>query len=227
MYSIIKSIKSYSILAVALVFAGCALEEDNGWPEVNLTTVNISLDKDANRDSATAIDVLMIYDRDLTRAILKMRAKDYFASSQQIRRDYPDMVDVIHYELTPGQAIRGVVLPLRSTAPFAALVFADYATPGTHRIRVGTYPEINVRLRRNDFCIIEQGCDPVQSDRNYDDDEEITSAIRATLHRESGNSKADQSPVSMEKLVSEAEKDGAQVKKVSSTLKKVTSIFKQ
>lgn len=227
MHAVIESIKSYFGVAVALCLTGCALEEDNNWPEVNLTTVNISLDKNANRDSATAIDVVMVYDRDLTRAILKMRAKDYFASSQQIRRDYPDMVDVIHYELTPGQAIRGVMLPLRSNPAFSALVFADYATPGTHRIRVGAYPEINIRLRRNDFCIIEQGCDPVHQDKNYDDDEEITSAIRATLQRESGSTKNEQSPVSMEKLVSEAEKEGAQVKKVSSVVKKVTSIFKK
>lgn len=209
----------------ALSLVGCATEEDNSWPEVSLQTVNISLDKDANADSATAIDVLMIYDRDLTRALMKMRSKDYFASSQQVRRDYPDMIDVIHYELTPGQAIRGVSLPVRDDLPLAALVFADYNTPGTHRIRVGSTPEINVRLRRQDFCIVEQGCEPVHKDKNYADEDAQMNAIRATMQREVGE-KEDAKPITLEKAASSAEQEGAQVKKVSSVVKSIKKIFK-
>lgn len=226
MYERIKFIKSVSVLCVTLILMGCATEEESHWPTIDLQNVNISLDTDANMDSATAIDLLMVYDRDLTRAVMKLRAKDYFASAQQLKRDYPDMLDVIHYELTPGQAVRGIRLPMRDDPPFAAIVFADYVTQGTHRIRVGSGSEINIRLRRYDFCIIEQGCDPVHHDKNYAEDVEQTAAIRATLKREQNSQRDNPSFQGVEKVVEEAEKDGAQVKKVSSVVNNIKKIFK-
>jgi type VI secretion system protein len=129
-------------------------------PEIKIERLDISLDSDANLDSATSIDLVMVYKMDLMKALMKMSAADYYASADQIRRDYPDMVDIWHWELTPGQVVQNYPITVREYDPVGAIVFANYATPGDHRIRLGSVEHAHLRLKRHDFCILEQGCAP-------------------------------------------------------------------
>lgn len=143
--------------------AGCSLfkEEDaSGDPGFNLQTVHIILDTDANHHSATEIDLVVVYKPDLLKSLMKMNAAEYFAIAEQIRRDYPEMIKVWHWELTPGQTLNDYQLNPCFMCPNAAgaLVFARYLTPGSHRVRVGSSDTIHILLKRDDLCIVEQGC---------------------------------------------------------------------
>lgn len=147
---------------LSTLLAGCqkmnpfASKSDS--PLICLNKVDISLDSDANQDSAISVDILVIYKEELLKAVMKMTAKDYFASSMQIKRDYPDMVDIWHWELTPGQLVRDYPITQRSDRPEGAVIFADYFAPGDHRIRFATQDHAHVRLKKYDFCVLEQGC---------------------------------------------------------------------
>lgn len=151
------------LMICALLLAGCSSTPDplENEPEPVFEEISIRLDSDANNASATAIDLLLIYDYDLLKTLMKMSSGQYFGSIDQLKSDYPSLIDVVHWELTPGQTIKDHAVPLRSEIPVGALLFADYSTPGPHRLRIGESESINVRLRRQDFCIIEQGCPPL------------------------------------------------------------------
>ncbi len=154
-------------LPLALMLTGCGfLPEPVSEPSVNVEEISITLDSDANLNSATAVDVVVIYRADVFRALLKMTASEYFASADQIKRDYPDVVDVFHWELTPGQRVRNVPVDFRGESPAGAIVFANYLTPGAHRVRLGTQDQAHIHLRKYEFCVLEQGCGPL---RLFDD----------------------------------------------------------
>jgi predicted component of type VI protein secretion system len=150
------------VLCMSVLLVGCqkmnpfASKSNN--PLICLNKIDISLDSNANQDSAVSVDVLVVYKEELLSTIMKMTAKDYFASSMQIKRDYPDMVDIWHWELTPGQLVRDYPITQRSDRPEGAVIFADYFAPGDHRIRFAQQEHAHVRLKKYDFCVLEQGC---------------------------------------------------------------------
>ena len=154
--------KRFAALGMALLFLlpGCSLRQtdQNKEPPVCLKKVNISLDSDANQESALAIDLLMIYKKELLDTVMKMGARDYYLSANQLKRDYPEMVDIWHWELTPGQVIKDYPITHRDETVIGAVFFADYLTPGDHRVRFGTQMKAHVRAKRFDFCVLEQGC---------------------------------------------------------------------
>ncbi|MFN7709806.1 MAG: hypothetical protein ACK5O7_02435 [Holosporales bacterium] len=150
------------LLLIAL--SGCGiLAEPESEPPVNVEEISITLDSDANLDTATAVDVVIIYRRDVLQALLKMTAAEYFAAADQIKRDYPDVIDVLHWELTPGQRVQNIPLDFRGESPSGALVFANYLTPGAHRIRLGRHDTAHIHLKKYDFCVLEQGCGPLRA----------------------------------------------------------------
>lgn len=150
--------KNALTLLSTLLIVACAKDDDARNPAVNLKSISISLDNDANLNSATAIELLIVYKMELLKALIKTNSTDYFASADQIKRDYPDLVEIYRWELTPGQAITDYAIKSTASEPLGIVIFADYLTPGNHRERVGNAEKINLRLKNQDFCILEQGC---------------------------------------------------------------------
>ncbi len=154
----LKFLKNLLPILSVLFIVGCANDDDARDPKLNLKSVSISLDNDANRNSATAVELLIIYKMELLKALMKINAADYFSSSDQIKRDYPDMLEVYRWELTPGQSINNYKIKMNGDDPLGVVIFADYLTPGNHRERVGNSIDIHLRLKSEGFCILEQGC---------------------------------------------------------------------
>ena len=182
---------------LGLVLSGCQglklFEKDTEKnPSVCLEFVDISLDSDANQDSAISVDVLVVYKDELMKALMKMKAADYFASRIQILRDYPDMVDMWHWELTPGQVVRDYPITQRSDAPVGAVIFADYFAPGDHRIRFASEGHAHVRMKKFDFCVLEQGCSGDLSNQSIasrqDKEDAKESAMKGALPKSSQGS---------------------------------------
>jgi type VI secretion system protein len=147
------------ILLGATFLSGCQFFTDVSHdPEVRLQSVSLLLDHDANMRSATSVDIILVYSKELKDTLLQMNSQNYYKCAEQIRRDYPELVDVWHWELTPGQVIRYYPIRQRPGPVQGAFIFADYMTSGNHRIRLGSQVHSTIRLRREDFCVSEQGC---------------------------------------------------------------------
>ena len=167
-----KKLPPLTLFLGILLLQGCSMfnEPPKTEPEIYLKAVNISLDADANNKSATSLDLLIIYDPSLLKVLMKMDAKTYYQTAHQIKLDYPEMLDIWHWELAPGQAVHNYPIQLRPDSPAGAIIFANYYTPGPHRVRLGSAESIHVRLKNLDFCVLEQGClgGPIASQDAYE-----------------------------------------------------------
>lgn len=136
-------------LALLVAVAACS----SAPPPIDLATLSIESQPDANAGNALAVDVVLVLDAGLEDELLKLPARDWFRKRVQIGRDHPGSLVVQSWELVPGQSVprRQVETAKR---PVAAVIYADYATPGDHRLRLGrTDNVVRVLLQASDVVV--------------------------------------------------------------------------
>ncbi|MBP2290302.1 hypothetical protein [Azospirillum rugosum] len=116
-------------LSLALLATACADK-----PSARLDTVSVTVAPAANDTTPVAIDMVAVRDKALVEKLAALTAADWFGQREQTLRDHPTTVGVTSWELVPGQKLH-TELPNQEPA-WAILVFANYATPGPHRLRV-------------------------------------------------------------------------------------------
>lgn len=133
-----------------LALAGCSFFK---MPAVWIDTVSLVVDQDANDNSATKVDVIIVYHEGLMKKLMELSASDYFRMSDQIRSDNPEMLQIFRWEVAPGQCLFDVPVNIKGSLPVGGVVFARYLSDGKHRIRLGKDRDIQFHLRRKDFSI--------------------------------------------------------------------------
>jgi type VI secretion system protein len=96
----------------------------------------ITANNDANQNSPIAVDVVYIKDKAMVTALLATSSSKWFATRSDLLRSFGDSVEISSFELMPSQSIRLDAKALAGNFALAALVFADYPTPGEHRERL-------------------------------------------------------------------------------------------
>lgn len=96
----------------------------------------ITANNDANQNSPIAVDVVYVKDKAMVTALLATSSSKWFATRSDLRRSFGESVDVSSFELMPSQSIRLDTKALSGNLALAAIVFADYPTPGEHRERL-------------------------------------------------------------------------------------------
>ena len=149
------------IFLLATLLAGC------GGIKPRDVEVRTNIAPMANQNEPIAVDVILVTDKELIKELLKVPANEWFAKRNQYKQDYPDqLIEGGSWEWVPGQNIPIQVLPLaernkivRKVIPKrfqkikAAIVYANYSTPGAHRARVAPYQDIKINLMDNDFTV--------------------------------------------------------------------------
>lgn len=132
------------VLAVLLALGGCAART------IGLEEVNIQAAPDANGNGAVAVDVVLATRPGSAEQIAKLSATEWFKRRAQLRRDNPDGLAVMSWELIPGQSVSA---PVRRSA-VDAYVFALYSSPGEHRVRLATEDgEARIVLQATGFVV--------------------------------------------------------------------------
>ena len=131
---------------------GCGLKE-HGFGGGRLL-VEVEVAEEANLNSAVAVDVVLFYDAALAEAVQKMTAPVWFAEREQLRKDYPGRSGFMlwQWEWVPGQDVPLQRLPVEGCVQ-AAMVFADYLTPGEHRARFDPTRAIQLYLLKEEFVV--------------------------------------------------------------------------
>jgi len=136
------------VCCVALCLVSCAsLFEPEG--ELEMESVSIYADLDANDNSATTVELVLAYSGELCQALSQLSADKYFAASKQLLLDNPGLLDIWHWELVPGQVVDKFKPPQPKGEAFGAYVFADYLTPGEHRLKVPCTGVLTVMLLKS------------------------------------------------------------------------------
>jgi type VI secretion system protein len=109
-----------------------------------ITSIAVQTSPQANDDSPVATDLILVRDPTLTEALLKFSAGDWFRQKVQYLRDHPNSLSVFSWELVPGQTV-SQQLPETDPA-WAAIIYANFSTPGAHRVRVSQPGAVKVKL---------------------------------------------------------------------------------
>jgi len=114
--------------------------------------IRVDISDAANQNSPVAVDIVVVSDERLLEKLKNMSAKEWFEKRDQIQRDYPQdtSVHVWSWEWVPGQIVPETELPWKYNA-VGAFVFADYLSPGDHRIGLDPFSHIVLRLREKGF----------------------------------------------------------------------------
>lgn len=120
-------------------------------PELSMKSVSVFVEPDANQNSAIAVDLVLVYNQELVNTLGKMSASKYFDSSSQLLLDNPTLLDVWHWELVPGQIVEDFEPPQEKGPAFGGYVFANYLTPGDHRVKVAPNGIVKILLLKKDL----------------------------------------------------------------------------
>jgi type VI secretion system protein len=134
-------------LAGCGLFGGGPKAVKPGWKALSLVAT-----EEVNANSALAVDIVLVRDSKLLDLLLAMPAAKYFSASSALQRSYPGQMAVLAYEITPGQRIDIPRASFSGDKVWAALAFANYATPGEHRARLQLDPDqLSLRFDADDF----------------------------------------------------------------------------
>ncbi|MGI4859968.1 MAG: hypothetical protein ACRYHA_24195 [Janthinobacterium lividum] len=126
-----------AILACACLAmsGGCAMlgmqGSHAGWREFTFIAT-----PDANRNSPVAIDVALISNHDALEKVVALTAAQWFASRADLGATFPQGIRYRSWEIVPGQTLAVDKRAFAGSRVIAALVFANYGTPGAHRLRI-------------------------------------------------------------------------------------------
>lgn len=123
-------------LVTACLLAGCSMFGGTKAVKPDWKTLHVITAPDANNNSPLAIDVVLITERALVDGVSALTAAQYFAARDDMRRSQPGALVVQSLELVPGQSFEIDPKPFRAKKGWAALMFANYGTPGAHRYRL-------------------------------------------------------------------------------------------
>ena len=140
-------------LAIICAVGALALSSCGGAGPERLR-VSVEAEPGANDNSPIAVAVLVVYDEKVMEELSKLSAAEWFAQSEQRRRDNPGMArfDSANWEFMPGQTVEDVVLPLQGR-PATGLVFAQFLAGGMNRVRFDPEDPLAIVLKGDGFDV--------------------------------------------------------------------------
>ncbi|MEE1924044.1 type VI secretion protein [Pseudomonas sp. 148P] len=139
------------LLSVANI-AGCSLFGS----KVSVDGVTLDVALRANDDSPIAVDFIAVNDVDLLAKLSGLTAKQWFASREQYQRDFRQYLHVWGLELVPGQLIESSTFPLDGKPSVGLLAFANYQSPGAHRLRLEDQRSLRLKFDAREMTLLDQ-----------------------------------------------------------------------
>jgi len=128
--------RAFLALAVTLAaaLAGCAaiesvIEKTLGIEhKIDLRTLQIVAQADANTNSATALDVVFVFD-DTAKGMLPRTGPEWFANKQALLAGFPKSFSIVPFQLPPSTAANYTITSAQRQA-IAVYSYANYIAPG-------------------------------------------------------------------------------------------------
>jgi len=138
------------VACVAIGLASCGVTKKL-TTTVDADRVEVRAATDANDNSPIAVDILLVYDVDLLAKVAELPAVDWFAMRDQLKRDFPQGMDVWEYEIVPGTSVVHELTVVDRYRAYGGIVFCDYPGPGDYRLRFDKLKRVYIRLLADHF----------------------------------------------------------------------------
>jgi type VI secretion system protein len=106
----------------------------------------------ANQNSPVPVELLVISNEQVLGDVLKLTAHDWFTQREDWKRDHPNGYVSWTWEWVPGQTVPARKLPF-GTGARAGILFADYLSAGSHRLRFEPHQGLRLRLEEKEFTV--------------------------------------------------------------------------
>lgn len=138
------------MLLLGLALAGCKTPKLLCFKSGGLGDIAINSTPETNHGRPIAIDLVFVTDKQVWQSLSKLKARDYFATRDQIGRDFPKGYLARSWELQAGQYVPAT----ETKAPcnlVGTLIFADYSSEGDHRLSLRKVKAGTVALGPDEF----------------------------------------------------------------------------
>ena len=114
-------------ITLALATACSTIKKLNPWraPTTTLSSLRVAAPPGANLDSATALDLVFVYDKNSI-ALLPKTGPEWFAQKQALLNGLGPSIEVVSLQVPPATVVDPVRLPKRAGDAVAVYGFADY-----------------------------------------------------------------------------------------------------
>lgn len=153
--------KKFFILGVFLFLFGCGSSGSvfKGVVPVgsylSWSSVTVAADADANLNSAIAVDVVMLHDEEILGLVQNLPAAKWFATRDDLVKTFPKSLSFQTVEMVPGQTLQLKQDMFLQKRQVGTMVFANYLTPGEHRMRVDPLlGQVLIQLATKTFTVV-------------------------------------------------------------------------
>ena len=147
-----------AIGALALSLAGCGLFDGlygDGVIFGAARAIEFNIAPNLNDDYPVAVELIVVYTKDLEKEIGALAAQQWFARRAQYLRDFSrEELEAFRWEWAPDQGTPPTQEFEYRRGARSAIVFSSYASPGDHRVRIEEPNRaLRVTLNDNDFKV--------------------------------------------------------------------------
>lgn len=114
--------------------------------------VEVRIAPDLNQASPVALEIVVAYDKKVLDKLREMPAREWFEKRAQILRDHEGALQTWDFEWVPGQQVEPLALRYEVGAK-RGVIFADYFSPGPHRLLVDPHRGIRLLLEADGFTV--------------------------------------------------------------------------
>lgn len=115
-------------------------------------TLQVQVAPEANQNSPVPVELLVISSEQALEDALKLSARDWFAKREEWKRDHPKGWVAWSWEWVPGQDVAPQKLSF-GTGARGGLLFADYLSEGSHRLRFDPHQGLKLVLGEKEFTV--------------------------------------------------------------------------
>jgi hypothetical protein len=139
--------------------------------KVAIEEVMLEVEENMNNNAAVKVHIVIIYDPELVRELMKLSSYQYFRDIEQLVKDYPDKIKIYEWELVAKKRLipwAKLEYPDEHMEPLAGFIFAGYSGNRQYRAKIPpTFKKVKIILKKDDFSVDYED----KSNKNNEDDE--------------------------------------------------------
>ncbi len=141
------------LLAACIGLGGCSVVKKTQRMFGGNVLVGVSVDKRLNEDFPVAVDLVVVYDRNLLEELQAFDAATWFETErEQYLNGVDSRLEIRSWEWVPDREVETQTVSHRQGAR-AGVVFAHYFGEGEHRVTVEPLKHFHLDLGETDFMV--------------------------------------------------------------------------
>jgi hypothetical protein len=148
---------------LSLLLSGCgsaksALKMVGLGSDNALSSIALESTADSNMYTPIAIDLLFIYDANVTPLLIELNGPAWFTIKSSLTKRYDKEIDVVSLEVVPLSLIKKITLPKAHKSAKNILMFTNYRSrDGQYVAEISHFTQLKIRLLKTRYELLQEG----------------------------------------------------------------------